>query len=318
MTERAIFGVAPAPAQLDHMTRNEADTAFRKRVRTIFDWLPPAPQTRILEAGCGRGFYLRMYRHLSACPLVGVELDRAILHKARQNVRSLAGVWINQADITQLPFANRSFDGAILSEVLEHIADDAAALRELWRVLKPGGRLAITVPNADYPFFWDPINKTLEALFGRPIRSGPLAGIWANHLRLYDREELRERVEAAGFRVRAERAFTHHSFPFQHNLVYGLGKPVLDSGLLPASLTQAADRAAFDRPDGSALNPLRWAIRLLHWFDRHNSLAEPAGRTTVNLAVLAEKSAQEKPAQSRGRSTQRDSRTERSTALMIS
>ncbi|MCY4106048.1 MAG: methyltransferase domain-containing protein [Chloroflexi bacterium] len=291
MTERARFGEAPSPAQLDHMTRNEADTAFRKRVRTIFEWLPPAPQTRILEAGCGRGFYLRMYRHWSACPLVGVELDREILQKARQNVRSLAGVSLHRADITRLPFASGSFDGVILSEVLEHIADDAAALRELWRVLKPGGRAAITVPNADYPFFWDPINKTLEALFGRPIRSGPLAGIWAKHVRLYERAELRTHVEEAGFAVRAVRAFTHHSFPFQHNLVYGLGKPLLESGLLPAGLAQAADRNAFDRPDGSALNPLRWAIRLLHWFDRHNALDEPAGRTTVNLALLGEKPA---------------------------
>ena len=285
----AVFGAPPAPALLDHMTRNEADTAFRVRVRTIFEWLPPAPGTRILEAGCGRGFYLRMFRHLSECPLFGVELDGEILQKARQNVASLPRIYLHRADITRLPFADACFDGVVLSEVLEHIADDGAALRELWRVLKPGGRLAITVPNANYPFLWDPINKTLEALFGRPIRSGPLAGIWANHERLYKREELRARVEGAGFAVRAERAFTHHSFPFQHNLVYGLGMPLLESGLLPAGLAQAADRTAFDQRDGSALNPMRLAIRLLHWFDRHNEMDEPAGRTTVNLAILGEK-----------------------------
>ena len=41
------------------MTRNEADMAFRKRVRTVFEWLPPRSGARILEAGCGRGFTCR-------------------------------------------------------------------------------------------------------------------------------------------------------------------------------------------------------------------------------------------------------------------
>ena len=279
------------PRALTHMTRNEADMAFKRRVRTIFEWLPPRSGARILEAGCGRGFYLQMYRHLSDCPLVGAELDGEILLKTRRNVRHLPRLMLNQTDVTRLPYAAGSFDGVILTEVLEHIPDDLAALREIWRVLKPGGRVAITVPHANYPFFWDPVNKTLEALFDRPIRSGPLAGIWANHERLYERDELRARVAAAGFMVRAERAFTHHSFPFIHNLVYGLGKPLLESGLLPAGMANAVDRTAFEQPDGSALNPFRLGIRLLNWFDRHNQLDEPAGRATVNLAILGEKTA---------------------------
>ena len=244
------------PRALAHMTRNEADMAFKRRVRTIFEWLPPRSGASYLEAGCGRGFYLQMYRHLSDCSLVGAELDGEILRKARRNVRHLPLLMLNQADITRLPYASDSFDGVVFSEVLEHIPDDAAALREIWRVLKPGGRVAITVPNRYYPFFWDPINKTLEALVDRPIRSGPLAGIWANHERLYERDELRARVTAAGFTVRAERAFTHHSFPFIHNLVYGLGKPLLESGLLPDGMANAVDRTAFEQSRWQRAQPL--------------------------------------------------------------
>jgi len=62
-----------------HMTRNEADMAFKKRVQTIFEWIPPHDDMRILDCACGRGFYLNMYRHVSRCELVGLELDDEII-----------------------------------------------------------------------------------------------------------------------------------------------------------------------------------------------------------------------------------------------
>ena len=57
------------------------------------------------------------------------------------------------------------------------------------------------------PFLWDPINKTLETLFNRKIRKGMLAGLWANHVRLYTMPQLRDPVRKAGFEIEAERAF---------------------------------------------------------------------------------------------------------------
>jgi len=46
-----------------HMTRNEADMAFKKRVQTIFDWINPQDDDLILDCACGRGFYLNMLRY---------------------------------------------------------------------------------------------------------------------------------------------------------------------------------------------------------------------------------------------------------------
>ncbi|HRE48771.1 MAG TPA: methyltransferase domain-containing protein, partial [Aggregatilineales bacterium] len=219
-------------AQVLRLTRNEADMAFKKRVRTIFDWIDPTDTKTILDCGCGRGFYLKMFRAVSGCRLYGLELESEIAAKGWNNVRHLPGITITQASIYEQPYADNSFDGVILSEVLEHIDDEKGGLRELWRVLKPGGILAVTVPHANYPFWWDPINKTLETLFNRPIRSGTFAGIWANHVRLYTPDHLRNVVAEAGFLVEEERSFTHHSFPFIHNLVYGVGKPLLEAGAL--------------------------------------------------------------------------------------
>jgi SAM-dependent methyltransferase len=276
-------------ATLLRLTRNEADMAFKKRVRTIFDWIQPTDDKTVLDCGCGRGFYLNMIRAVSACRLYGLELEAEIIQKARANLAGLPGITLTQASIYRQPYADNSFDGVILSEVLEHIDDEIGGLREILRVLKPGGVLAITVPNANYPFWWDPINKTLETLFNRPIRSGPLAGIWANHVRLYTAERLREVVLAAGFIVEEERAFTHHCMPFIHNVVYGLGKPLLEGGFLPPSMAKAANRITFDENRGSLLNPMNIALAVLNWFDRPNVINETPGVSTVNLCLKARK-----------------------------
>jgi len=278
-------------ATLALMTRNEADMAFKRRVRTIFEWIDPQDDHVILDCACGRGFYLNMIRYTSRCALVGLELEDAIIRKAQRNVGHLPGITLTRGNIYALPFPDGYFDGVILSEILEHIDDDVAGLREVWRVLKPGGVVAITVPHANYPFLWDPINWTLERTLKRPIRRGPLAGIWANHVRLYRREQLRGAVEAAGFVVEAERSFTHTSFPFIHNLVYGLGKPLLESGLLPEGMAVAADRITFDQNRGSLLNPINLGVAVLNLFDRPNKLDEPPGRSTVNLAIKGRKPA---------------------------
>ena len=280
---------AVSPQTIQRLTRNEADMAFKRRVQTIFEWIPPQDDLHILDCACGRGFYLNYYRTVSGVKLTGLELEADIMQKAKANVGHLPSITLTRGNIYQLPFPDNHFDGVILSEILEHIEDDVRGLQEVWRVLKPSGVLAITVPNANYPFWWDPINKSLESVFNTHIQQGPLAGIWANHVRLYTLPDLRDAVKAASFSIEAERAFTHHSLPFIHNLVYGLGKPLLESGLMPDSMAQAADRTTFDDNKGSLLNPINVGLRVLNWFDRKNVMDEPLERSTVNLCIKARK-----------------------------
>lgn len=274
---------------LQRLTRNEADMAFKRRVRTIFEWIEPADDKLIYDCACGRGFYLNMIRTVSRCKLFGLELDPEIVEKAGRNVGHLPDVYVVRANIYDQPWPDNKFDGIILSEILEHIEDDVRGLREVYRVLKPGGVVAITVPHANYPFWWDPINKTLETLFNTHIQHGPLAGIWANHVRLYTMELLRESVLQAGFQIEEERAFTHYCFPFIHNIVYGLGKPLLESGMMPKELAQAADRTTFDQNNGSLLNPINLGLTVFNWFDRPNKMNEPPDRSTLILCVKARK-----------------------------
>jgi SAM-dependent methyltransferase len=274
---------------LQRLTRNEADMAFKRRVRTIFEWIEPTDGKLIYDCACGRGFYLNMIRTVSRCKLFGLELDPEIVGKAGRNVSHLPDVHVVRANIYDQPWPDDMFDGIILSEILEHIEDDVRGLREVYRVLKPGGVVAITVPHANYPFWWDPINKTLETLFNTHIQHGPLAGIWANHVRLYTMELLRKAVLQAGFQIEEERAFTHYCFPFIHNIVYGLGKPLLESGLMPRELAQAADRTTFDQNNGNLLNPINLGLAVFNWFDRPNKMNEPPDRSTLILCVKARK-----------------------------
>jgi SAM-dependent methyltransferase len=272
-----------------HMTRNEADMAFKRRVRTIFEWVDPQDDDLILDAPCGRGFYLNMFRYVSGCRLVGMDLDWDVLLKAKRNTPHIQRMMLNHGSLYTLPYPDNTFDAVILSEVLEHLNRDVDGLREAFRVLKPGGVAAITVPNANYPFWWDPINKTLETLFNTHIGDGVFAGIWANHVRLYTPEALRMSVQAAGFIVEEERSFTHHCFPFIHNLVYGFGKPLLERGMLPKAMANAADRTTFDKNDGSLLNPINLGLKVFNYFDRRNTMNEPPGVSTVNLCIKARK-----------------------------
>jgi 2-polyprenyl-6-hydroxyphenyl methylase / 3-demethylubiquinone-9 3-methyltransferase len=268
-----------------HIFANEADPAFRRRAMWIGQELSARfgqQPFRVLDVGCGRGFYLPLYAALKG-RAIGVELDpepRAIADmRARET-----GAAVVSARAEALPFDDASFDAVVMSEILEHLDDPVAALVEARRVLVKGGLLLATVPNADYPFLWDPINFTLEAIAGRPIRSGPLAGIWASHVRLYRPALLRADVQEAGFVVDDLFSHTSRCLPFVHNIVYGLGKPLIEGRLLPKSWARSAERAG--GADGR-FNPVALGIALIQWADRGNPDREPVGRRAQNLCLRA-------------------------------
>ncbi len=101
-----------------------------------------------------------------------------------------------RGDATRLPFADHTFDAVLTSEVLEHVHDDAAALAELVRVLRPGGAFAATVPS------WLPekINWMLSDEYHAPAVAG-------GHVRIYSATELRAKLRAAGLQL----AGSHHA-----------------------------------------------------------------------------------------------------------
>jgi SAM-dependent methyltransferase len=102
--------------------------------------------TRILDAGCGSGRNMIELAHHGA--VTGIELSQtsAELAQARHAGEVIAG------SVLEMPLPDDSFDLAVSLDVIEHLEDDLGALRELRRVVAPGGSLLVTVPA--YQWLW--------------------------------------------------------------------------------------------------------------------------------------------------------------------
>ena len=112
------------------------------------------PLGRYLDFGCGEGDFLR--RVLERCDECwGVDLDPAALGAA-ERIRGVRALPI-QPD-APLPFDGDSFDTITILEVIEHVADERSVLRDLARVLRPGGYLLLTTPHKGLLTFLDPGN----------------------------------------------------------------------------------------------------------------------------------------------------------------
>jgi 2-polyprenyl-3-methyl-5-hydroxy-6-metoxy-1,4-benzoquinol methylase len=119
---------------------------LHKRCRLLDRNVPPTPgrPRRLLDVGCASGLFLEAMQEYPGWQVEGVELNRTAAHvtSARLGVPVFAG------PLEQAHYADASIDAVTLWDVLEHLHDPLASLRELRRILRPGGALFVRVPNA--------------------------------------------------------------------------------------------------------------------------------------------------------------------------
>jgi ubiquinone/menaquinone biosynthesis C-methylase UbiE len=110
---------------------------------------------RILDAACGNGRYSRfLLREADHDAFItSFDYSQQMLHRARNRLKNSRVTQI-QADITRLPYADQTFDSIVCGWVLEHLPDPKPGLRELARVLKPGGRMLLMVTEDTFLGAW--------------------------------------------------------------------------------------------------------------------------------------------------------------------
>jgi SAM-dependent methyltransferase len=132
---------------------------------------------RILDIGTSTGTNLRMLRELGYTRSEGLDAsEEAVRWCAEKGYGK-----VTRGDVCALPFADETFDCVLATDIIEHVDDDVTALREIRRVLKPDGRVLITVP-------------AFMALWGLQDEVG-------QHKRRYRARQLRTRAESVGLRA---------------------------------------------------------------------------------------------------------------------
>ena len=156
---------------------------YREKMRAIHRVTPGEPVADILEVGGGRGGLTPLL--FPGSSVVNLDFDPAFASapsNRQPGVRFLGG------DATALPFPDESFDTVTMFDVIEHVPADAVALREAWRVLRPGGHLLLSTPNEHWRFPYHavlrPVCPPEEALFAE----------WGHVRRGYRREALERLV----------------------------------------------------------------------------------------------------------------------------
>lgn len=152
----------------------------RRRAETHAAGLLPhlAPGMRLLDCGCGPGtITMGLARAVAPGETVAVDREQHQVERTRRRARELGleRIRVQAADVDALPFPDAAFDAVHAHALLEHLSEPVAALAEMRRVLRPGGPLAVAVP--DFPgFVLAPSRPEVDGAFAYYVRLRAEAG----------------------------------------------------------------------------------------------------------------------------------------------
>jgi len=212
---REMFtAIAPRYDLLNHLLSANVDKLWWRRTAKAFSRILSQPDAQVLDLCCGTGdmaFALR--REASRAHITGADFSHAMLELASAKTAGKPMQWI-EADALHLPFPDRSFDLITSAFGFRNLADYDAGLREIRRILRPGGECGIlecSEPEGRMRKFYDLYFQHILPKVGNLISGvkGAYSYLPASVARFPAAPELLERMRAAGFR---EASWTPYTF----------------------------------------------------------------------------------------------------------
>lgn len=200
----------------------------------------------ILDVGCGDGLFASIA--LSERPDIGCDLSMKELSEARARsaYRSLVG-----GNAERLPFRDASFATVLSNSTLEHVRDVDLVLGEIARVLRPGGRVIITVPTPSYQrqLFWSRLFRLLRVSVAARLYEGLVNRVF-RHRHIYDTQGWLSRLERHRLRVETATPYLSSRVVALDDLLY----PVAAVGLIWKLATGSYVVPLFRRPIAALLS----------------------------------------------------------------
>jgi len=130
-----------------------AEHSLSGRTKLTFDWIPDNSES-LLDIGCAWAYSTRIYKSKSV-NTYGIDPNIGFILIGKHRY---PGIFFSNSSIEAAPFKYNSFDVIVLNDVLEHIQSEIDTINEIFRILKPGGTLIITVPHKGLFSFLDTLN----------------------------------------------------------------------------------------------------------------------------------------------------------------
>ncbi|MBI3818221.1 MAG: class I SAM-dependent methyltransferase [Planctomycetes bacterium] len=216
-----------------HIRRYE-EGVYGNRVAWISKYLKDVGGKRLLDAGCGIGFFSEVARGQGA-RVVSLDFSAQALRVYKK--RGGGGASLLAGSVEELPFQNDSFDFAMAIDVIEHLYKPRTLLSELYRVVKPGGRVIVETDNESTWFTKRGFRRVNNWMQARTELGVKLAKIRSEitsttlHVETFDYKSLRVALEGAGFTIVQSETFAYLPVPSRDALLRTPGLRAISNAL---------------------------------------------------------------------------------------
>lgn len=214
-----------------------------------FDVFEIEPGEIMLDLGCGTGRH-SLCKKITGATIIPLDVDEESLNEIKYTLGNSEQfhngnkIHLLRGEALHLPFPDESIDKVVCSEVLEHIHEYENCLSETWRVLKPSGELAVSVPTRFSELIYD---YFAEEYLGKP----------KGHVHVFSKDKLISEIEKKGFEIwKTDTGHSLHFFYWFLRSIFGIEE---ENNLLPKayhSFLEKADGSPFWKSVEDSLNNL--------------------------------------------------------------